>query len=330
MYHNLRRVYALSLLSGSLDSQLAVRVLQAQGIVVHGLFFESPFCDVSVARTAAVQLDVQLHIMPHAREIVPLLRVRVPGVADVTSPCLQNHVRMISRGLSFMREHDFHFLATGEVLDQKADSQCREALLQMENETGAGGLVGRPLCGKLLPETAPERNGLIRRDGLLDLSGRGHKRQRQMAKEMGIQEFPNPTGCCRLVDTSFLGRVDDLLANGGVDGARALAQLRYGRHFRLSPKTKLIVGRNEEDNLYLEGNADLYDLILKVEKVPGPTALLPGSADEREITLSAAICARYSDVPEGSKTSVKIRSSTELRRLLVSPATKEEIDQLRV
>ena len=330
MHHIQRRVYALSLFSGSLDSQLAVRVLQAQGLVVHGLFFDSPFCDARAARAAAIQLDVQLHVIPHTKEIASLIRQRGTTCTPEMSCCLQNHISMISRGLAFMRDNDFHLLSTGEVLDQKADVQSAEALLRIEHETGSNGCLVRPLSGKLLPDTLPERNGWIARDGLLDLRGRGHKRQRQFAKVLGVKMFPNPTGCCRLVDASFISRVEDLIRCGGVDGARALAQLRHGRHFRLSPKTKVIVGRNEQDNLYLEGNAELYDLILKVERVPGPTALLPCSADEREIMLSAAICARYSDVPKGTEASVKIRSSTGTRRVMVRAALEEEVALLRV
>lgn len=330
MQNHVSRVYALSMLNGSLDSQLAVRVLQAQGVVVHGVFFESPFCDVALARRAAEQLDVSLHVVDYAQDLVSIIQQGAVDTTGTYSPCRRNHTRMVVRALEVLRAIDFKFIATGEVLDQREGVQSAEALASIEREADAAGCIVRPLSARLLPATQAEQNGWISREAMLDLSGRGHKRQRALAKEYGLDHFPNPTSGCRLVETTFNQRLDDLIANGGPEGVRSVALLRYGRHFRLSQSTKVIVGRNEKDNLYLEGNAELYDLLLKVERSPGPTALLPFSADEDEILRGAAICARYSDAPPSSKVAVRIRSSTGTRSVTVVPASPEQAEAVRI
>jgi hypothetical protein len=124
--------------------------------------------------------------------------------------------------------------------------------------------------------------------------------------------------------------LQELKEHEGLDGTRSINLLRFGRHFRLADNIKIVVGRNEGDNAFLEGNAELYDLILKVEQVPGPTGLLPLTAQEEHVRLGAAICARYSDCPAGEPATIRIRSSRGVRRVDVVPADREEIDKLRI
>ncbi|MFT5239114.1 MAG: tRNA-specific 2-thiouridylase [Candidatus Promineifilaceae bacterium] len=325
-----RRVYALSLLNGSLDSQLAVRVLQSQGIAVHGIVFESPFCDLQAARRAAEQLDVVLHIEDFSQSIIAVLSQSQGGCAEEGIMCKEIHGRMIRRALTVMQDLDFDFVATGDVLDQREHVQSLTAFAAIELAQHCPGEVVRPLSGKRLSKTKAEGYGFVSRDELLDLKGRGHKEQKRLADDYDITDFPSPTGGCRLVDPTFCQRLQDLIAHGGLAGVPSLARLRYGRHFRLSPEIKLIVGRNEQDNHYLEGNAELYDLLLKVEKSPGPSALLPFSVEDHDLLRAAAICARYSDAPPHTDVTVKIRSSTGTRHVVVTPATPELVDSLRI
>jgi tRNA-specific 2-thiouridylase len=330
MPSNKRRVYALSLLNGSLDSRLAVRVLQSQGIAVHGIVFESPFCDVKGARRAAEQLDVVLHIEDFSQNIIAVLSQNQGVCPGEGGMCKDLHGRMIRRALTVMQDLDFDFVATGEVLDQREHVQSLAAFEAIELSQHCPGEVVRPLSGKRLSKTKAEGYGFVSRDGFLDLKGRGHKAQKSLAKEYNITDFPIPTGGCRLADPTFRQRLQDLITHGGLAGVPSLALLRYGRHFRLSPEMKVIVGRHEQDNHYLEGNAELYDLILKVEKLPGPSALLPFSVEEHDLLRAAAICARYSDAPPQADVTVKIRSSTGTRRVVVKPASPALVDSLRI
>ena len=179
-------------------------------------------------------------------------------------------------------------------------------------------------------ETTPEKNGWVNREELLDIQGRGRKRQLSLAQHYGLQDIPSPAGGCLLTEPGFCRRLKDLKDHEGLKGIRSVELLRIGRHFRLSDDVKMIIGRDESDNTILEGTAELYDLILKVEGVPGPVGLLPFTATDSHIRNGAEICARYSDCPAERKATVRIRSSRGIRKLEVMPATAEESDQLRI
>jgi len=324
------QIRALCLLSGGLDSQLAVCVLRDQGIEVHGVVFTSPFFTVAPARRAAAQLGIPLHEVNFLGDIVELLNGPKHGFGKCMNPCIDCHARMLTRAGEMMREYGFHFLCTGEVLNERPMSQNRQSLDVVANESGYSQFVVRPLSAKLLPPTLAEREGWVDRERLLALQGRGRKPQFQLAEQYGLKEYPSPAGGCRLTEPNFCRRLEDLKAHEGLRGERSLVLLRYGRHFRLGEKTKLIVGRHEKDNAVIEGTAELYDLVLKMEDIPGPTGLLPITARPEEIELAARICARYSDCDAGETVAVRVRSARETRRLQVTPIESESIESWRL
>lgn len=67
------------------------------------------------------------------------------------------------------------------------------------------------MSAKLLPETVPEKEGLINRDKLYDISGKSRKRQLELVKEFGIKEFPMPAGGCILTDKEYSKKLKKLL-----------------------------------------------------------------------------------------------------------------------
>ncbi|MCX7591062.1 MAG: tRNA 4-thiouridine(8) synthase ThiI [Kiritimatiellae bacterium] len=324
------RIRALCLFSGGLDSQLAVCLLREQGIEVHGVVFDSPFFDVRPARRAATKLALSLYEVDFTRDIVELINNPRYGFGSGINPCIDCHGRMLKRAGELMEEKRFQFLCTGEVLNERPMSQTRQSLVIVARDSGYADLVLRPLSAKLLPETLPERLKWVDRERLLALSGRNRKPQLELAARYGLADFPAPAGGCRLTDPNFARRVRDLRSHEGLGGVRALQLLRVGRHFRLSDRVKLIVGRNAMDNATLESSVELYDLLLKVQNVPGPTALIPISAREDEIRLAAAICARYADSEPGCPVIVRVRAATGERTLEVTPATPEEVQRLLV
>ena len=324
------RVRTLSLLSGGLDSQLAVCVLKRQGINVHGVTFDSPFFNIAAARLAASQLNIDLHVVNFSSDIISLVKDPKHGHGSCLNPCIDCHARMLRRAGELMEELGFDFLSTGEVLDERPMSQNRRSLAIVAEESGYGKVVVRPLSAQLLPETRPESVGWVDRSQLLALRGRGRKTQLQLAKEFGLEDFPSPAGGCLLTEPNFCRRLEDLKEHEGLNGVRSINMLRVGRHFRLRRDLKIIVGRNEGDNMILEGNAELYDLVLKMEDVPGPTGLIPHTAGEDDLRLGAAICARYSDAPDGRKVGVRIRSARDVRRIEVVPADPDSVEKLRI
>jgi tRNA U34 2-thiouridine synthase MnmA/TrmU len=323
-------VRALSLLSGGLDSRLAVCVLREQGVEVHGVVFESPFFTSAAAREAAQQLRIPLHVLPFTDDIIGLVRHPPHGFGAGMNPCIDCHARMLRRAGAFMDEFGFHLLSTGEVLDERPMSQNRRSLEIVARESGYADLVLRPLSARLLPETKPETMGWVDRARLLDLRGRNRKPQMELAVRYGITHYPTPAGGCLLTEPNFAARLRDLKAHEGLDDIRAVERLRAGRHFRLDNQTKLVVGRDRHDNAWMEEHAGPGDLLLSIEEVPGPSALLPATTQDALVEKAAAICARYADCESGSTVVVLIRGPNGDRRMAVKPAAPSAADSLMV
>jgi hypothetical protein len=325
------KIRALSLLSGGLDSQLAVCVLRDQGIEVHGLTFESPFFNAVRARKAADSLKVPLHVVDFTEEIVGLLAHSKHGYGAGMNPCIDCHALMIRKAGAMAREMGFNFVSTGEVLNQRPMSQNRQSLEVVARESGCADLLVRPLSGGLLAETEPERRGWVDRSRLLKIEGRNRKAQYKLAEKYGLKEIPQPAGGCKLTEPNFCRRLKDLKDHEGLGDIGAIKLLCAGRHFRLGDKVKLIVGRDEKENALLEKSAGPSGIVVAVdEPVPGPTCLLPGSSDEDQVRLAAAICAAYSDNPSGGPVRIWIRSSSGTRAMDAVPALRDDVERLRV
>ena len=324
------KIRALSLLSGGLDSQLAVCVLRAQGIEVETVAFESPFFNPEAPRAAAAQLHVPLHLVDFSADIMALLNDPPHGFGRCMNPCIDCHARMLKRAGQMMEERGFHFLSTGEVLNERPMSQNRTSLAVVARESGYGDLIVRPLSAGLLPPTKPEQVGWVDRARLLSIEGRSRKPQTELAQRYGLTHYPQPAGGCLLTEPLFCARLQELKEHEGLRDLHALKLLRYGRHFRLAADLKLIVGRNQSDNALLERHAGPADLVLKVAEIPGPTALLPCTATAEQVCLAAAICARYSDTAPNRPATILIHSPRGEQRLEATPAQPNEVEAIRI
>jgi len=103
--------------------------------------------------------------------------------------------------------------------------------------------------------------------------------------------------------------------------------LKLGRHFRLSPEIKLIVGRNEKENKSLASLAGEESFFLEAEGVPGPLALLE-KGDKKFVSLAAGIVAAHSDARDFSSVPVNYWNSLEKSSIVVKPL--KDIEKLRV
>jgi len=323
-------VRALCLLSGGLDSQLAVCLIRDQGIPTQGIVFASPFFSPERSQAAARQLGIPLHIVEFTNDIVALLEKPKHGFGAGMNPCIDCHARMLQRAGEMLADLACHFIVTGEVLNQRPMSQTSAALALVARESGYPDLILRPLSARLLPETLPERSGWVDRNRLLDLHGRSRRAQLELCRRYGLREYPSPAGGCLLTDPGFCRRLKDLQEHEGITSQRSLYLLRVGRHFRLGPQTKFIVGRNQQDNETLEAQMEPYDLLLRVENVPGPVGLLSGNASEEQLRLAAQICARYSDAPPDKPAVVKVRSAKGIQWMAASRVPEEILQRLRI
>ena len=200
---------------------------------------------------------------------------------------------MLKKTAEFMKEVDASFVITGEVLGQRPMSQRRDAIRLIERESGLAGLILRPLSAHHFPPTIPEKEGIVDREKLLDLAGRSRKGQYRLAEEHDLKEFSCPGGGCLLTDSIFAGRLRDLFRYNPECTMNDAAMLKIGRHFRLSDKTKLIVGRNKQENERLAGLPLARDLLLTPVSFVGPSGLLIGEVDEAAIGVSANIMASH-------------------------------------
>ena len=324
------QIRALCLLSGGLDSQLAVCVVREQGIAVEGVTFDSPFFNIDPARKAARQLGIALHVVDFTAEILSLLNDPPHGFGSGMNPCIDCHSRMLKQAGEMLKPMGFQFLCTGEVLDERPMSQTRVSLHVVARDSGFEGLVLRPLSAGLLPETIPEKEKWIDRSRFLSLRGRSRRPQMELAQRYGLTDYPQPAGGCCLTEPNFSRRLRELQGHEGIGDLQAIRLLKVGRHFRLSDRVKLVVGRNQQDNLELERLAGSGDFVLKAQDVPGPIAWLPATAGEAEILKAAAICARYCDAGGDQPLAVSVRAGGNTRILRVSKASEDELGGRRI
>ena len=282
-----------SLMSGGLDSQLAVRVLQRAGAEVEGICFVTPFFSPKAAEQAAAALGIPLNVVDFTDDEIALIENPPHGFGGAMNPCIDCHATMIRRAGEMMLARGFDFVATGEVMGQRPMSQNKQSLGIVAKSSGLEGRLVRPLSALLLEPTLPETEGKLDRTQLLDLQGRGRERQIQLAAEFGIVNYPSPAGGCKLTEEGYGRKLKDLLKHEGLRTRRLVELLAVGRHFRLPDGTGLIVGRDRNDNAVLKAESARGTLIAS-EGLPGPTALLVGGPkSDADLARARQIVAAY-------------------------------------
>jgi hypothetical protein len=220
------------------------------------------------------------------------------------------------------------FLFSGEVLGQRPMSQTRSSLRYVEKHSGYRGVIVRPLSARLLEETLPEKQGLVNRERLLGLSGRSRKPQIHLAQEWGITDYPAPAGGCLLTESVFSRRLKDLFDHRADCTENELHLLKYGRHIRLNPQVKIIVGRTLQDNTAILDLRDpLRVAMLKTAKIPGPVILIPSDAGMDDIHLAASICAGYSKGAGHERVDIDVTTPTGVRTLQVAPIFPDTLQE---
>ena len=289
---------ALALYSGGLDSTLAIKIIAAQGVEVIALHFLTPFskCEgeqiKKITSKVKDQLGAEIKIISLGEEFLEIVRHPRFGYGKNLNPCIDCKILMLKQAKQLMRELGASFIITGEVLGQRPKSQYKDTLRLIEKQAGLEGLLLRPLSAKLLPPTIPEIDGWVKREQLFDFNGRSRTSQMKLAGKLGIKEYAWPAGGCLLTISSFCTRVKDLLEHNELTCDNVIL-LHLGRHFRLSPALKLVVGKDEKQNLKLLNLAKERDIIFEPQELPGPTAIGRGKLEQGLKILAASIIARY-------------------------------------
>jgi len=302
-----RSIRALGLFSGGLDSMLAAVLIRNQGVEVTLLCFVTPFFGPERPRESAAHLGMPLREQDLTEKFTNLLFDAPHGWGKGHNPCVDCHILMLREAAVLMRAENFDFIFTGEVLGQRPMSQHRSALNLIAKESGVADLVLRPLSAKLLKPTLPELRGWVKREHLLDIHGRGRKRQMALAQEISLRHFPSPAGGCLLTDPAYAKRLKDLLTHSPLLRRHDLELLRWGRHFRLPGGAKAVVGRTRQENEAILTLAAPGEVILKIQNFPGPIVHLSAGASRRDLENAAALAAAYSDAPPGLEVSIAVR-----------------------
>ncbi len=324
-------IKGLGLCSGGLDSMLSALLLQRQGITVSFISFETPFFSSESAKKASFQTGIPLTIHDITDDYMKMMKNPKAGFGKNMNPCMDCHALMFSKAGEVLKNEGFHFLFSGEVVGQRPKSQNKNSLRYVEKNSRFEGLILRPLSAKLLPVTEMERTGLVDREKLLDISGRSRKIQFQLAKDFGIKEYPSPAGGCLLTDKIFSERLRDLMEIQSVFDKHDLHLLKYGRHFRLDKKTKIIVGRSQKDNeLMMEQYQAHKHVLLKHGTLPGPDVILTGDASQKNLEKAARICAGYTKAPEVEMAPIHITKNTNSSTIMAKRDRPEEFKPLMI
>jgi len=192
---------ALSLFSGGLDSALAVKIIQNQGIEVEGVYvnvgFEANKNKIEDLKKLAHNLGIKLTVIDAVNEYIEkILFTPKYGYGKNMNPCIDCHAFFIKKALEYMDKAGAKFIISGEVVGQRPMSQRLPALNAVNRLANAEGLVLRPLSAKLLPPTIPELEGWVDREKLYAIKGRDRKVQLALAKEFNLEGFESPSGGC--------------------------------------------------------------------------------------------------------------------------------------
>ena len=321
---------ALCVFSGGLDSMLATQILRAQGIDVLGLFFETPFFSSHRPMRSAEAIQLPLKVIDLTEPHLEVVKHPAHGYGGNMNPCIDCHALMLRKAGQLLEEEGASFIITGEVLGQRPMSQNLKALSIVATESGFPRLILRPLSAKLLQTTIPEEKGWVQRELLLNFSGRSRKPQMELARKLNITDYPSPAGGCLLTDPLFSRRLKDLLSREPRFEIREIELMKVGRHFRVGPHARIIVGRNKGENEVLAALAKPEDLMLVAQSVPGPTVLALGNLTPELEVLAARITASYSDAKEGQQTEVKLSVKGEGKTLSVEKAAKKEFQKMLI
>jgi tRNA-specific 2-thiouridylase len=337
---------AVALISGGLDSLLAARVVMEQGVHVEGINFFTGFCveghthalrkkdrqrpKRNNALWSAEQLGIKLHIVDIIEEYKDVVINPKHGYGSNLNPCLDCKIFMVNKAREWIDANGFDFIITGEVVGQRPMSQRKDTLPVVARDSGAGDRLVRPLCARNLPPTLPEIEGWLDRDRLYGFNGRSRKPQMALAKQFGFEDYAQPAGgCCFLTDKQYAVKLADLWNTRGKRDYDFddIMLLKVGRHLRPGTNFKLIVGREEGENRFLEGYRKRFINIIPTSHT-GPLALIDGDPDADDIELAARLTARFSQGRDAGRVTVAVKQLDGMTQTLdVIPMPSDEIPE---
>jgi tRNA-specific 2-thiouridylase len=332
----MQRIKAIALLSGGLDSILALRMMMDQGLDITALNLKTPFCTCDSqgkchSALTAERFGIPLKRVYGAEDYLEIVRFPKHGYGKNMNPCIDCRIYLFRKAKQVMEEEGAEFVFTGEVLGERPMSQRRDAMNLIEKESGLKGRLLRPLSAKLMEPTLAELEGMVDRDKLLDIKGRSRKPQLALARHYGIDEFPTPAGGCLLTEEGFARKVRESFAHQEYS-LRNMVLLKVGRHFRLPSGDKLIAGRDKSENETLLELSQPHEAKFTVQDIKSTYALLLGNPTDENVKLAAGICARYSDGQDRPNLAVRMwqESPSQFQLIPTDPMDQSLLESLRI
>ena len=239
---------ALVLYSGGLDSRLVIRILQEQGFEVTALYFNLPFgcgccnlnCNFHFTQKERVKMEIfDVTKEPYLSEYLKIINDPKYGTGAGINPCKDCKIYIFKKAKEYAEKNKIDLIASGEVLGQRPMSQVAPAKKIIDEVLGFE--ILRPLSAKLFPPTEAEKSGLVDREKLYSMQGRGRKEQMELAEKFGIK-YPSPGGGCFLCEKEPSKRLSILIEKNLIT-EETLQLTMKGRHFFIKD-TWFIVGRN--------------------------------------------------------------------------------------
>jgi tRNA U34 2-thiouridine synthase MnmA/TrmU len=329
---------ALALMSGGLDSLLAAKVILDQGVLVEGINFFTGFTpsthlmgkvDQKVKSNRLEKIENQLGISIHRVNIIEeyksvVLHPKYGYGSKHINPCLDCKILMVRKALEWAMQHGFDFMITGEVIGQRPMTQRRDTLHIVARDSSAKDRILRPLCAKCLPETLPEREKWVDRNRLYGFNGRSRKPQIALAKQLGLEDFPAPgNDCCFLIDPNFAKRWLDFKQYHCDYTMDDIARLKVGRHIRLNERCKIIMGRDESENDFLERYTDRLISMYAID-FTGPLVLLEGKPTEEDLEQAASLTAQFGHGRDQDQVRVKIEKPGQEDEVLIVELSSDD------
>jgi tRNA U34 2-thiouridine synthase MnmA/TrmU len=312
-------------------------MMQEQGFEVSAVAIKTPFCDFDCGRGCGFEireraddLNVNLKTVYLGDEYIEMLKHPKHGIGAGFNPCVDCRTMMFDAAKKHMEEIGAEFIISGEVLGQRPMSQHLDSLRMIEKDSNLVGKIVRPLSAGLLPETDPEKNGLIKREDLGMIKGRTRRNQLDMAKKYGIENPPNAGGGCLLTEPQFGIKAKDLFEHIETPTINDIDLLKIGRHFRLDEETKFVVGRNKDENEMIKALALPGDILLEAKDYVGPVSILRGKNAKSHIEFASSVTLRYSDAPENEQGIVIVRNDNLSEEISSKRAEEESYIKFRM
>ena len=323
-----RKIKAIGLLSGGLDSTLAVKLMLDVGIDVVCFNLKTPFCLCDgkggcYSEKVAKKYDLKLIKLFAGDDYIELVKNPEHGYGKNLNPCIDCRIFLFSKAKKVLEQQKADFIFTGEVLGERPMSQRKDAIMLIERESGLKGKVLRPLSAKHFEPTIPEKEGWVHRDKFLDIKGRSRKPQLALAENLGIKDFPCPAGGCLLTDQNFAKRLKDSFEQKE-DSLRHISLLKVGRHFRLPSKAKVIAGRNETENKMILALAHPQEVKLTAFGYKSTYVLLLGEPNSSNLDIASRICARYCDQKDLNGLPIKFWTESEEKSKIIKTKSLDD------